>query len=667
MNKSAYIITIFTFFFLASCTDKSSYQPTEKKKQTTVNFDIRIPEEVTTRAINENHIYNITILTFDQSGILISKRIASNNSPAANASLQVADVIIEDHCRIYAVANIGHNTSTNANYFNNFFQGIVEESDMLRIIRTSNIYTDIAMTTTSNQGLTMVGKTEIPDISLVTGSITIPLERIMAKFAGKINVKPTAVSAGIKLIGARIGNIADATYLFPRRNQSGESVDAPLNSEEYSVSDWFAPDATSLSLTLPNNLYVFENHKGEGMDKTDISSAYSPPADATYLEILLDKSGTRYYYKIYFGNNNTTNYDIDRNTIYTVTVNINNVNNIDSDIRITKLTEESFWYITDGLLLHYDGINNNGRGVRVTNSTTDYMLDPPRPGTQGSVYDNTKFYYDYSTITAGTYGGTFSGSLTGTYYPGGTYVPIVTSSPDGMKNRWKNIAPATIGRFNLPIYSSSRTVITPTNSWGPDCLTLTGNSFASMEYDETNAPELFPELFTIECVFLSTPSNTSSTGNDLFGIFLAPGLPYVIADVEVFQGGFGLIAGTTHNNMNFGTSDMVNKKRRLVLQFDGQKMIAWYENKMVYTEPKRVAGALPWTKGRMGSPGPNHPNLGLRDDFATQFSLGTWCRHQTADIFRGNIYAFRFYNRVLSPEELDRNYALDVKRFGMSK
>ncbi len=674
MNRSIYIIAAFILLLLNSCTEEPTDQPVEKRKNIAVDFDIQMPEEVVTRATYDKFIFNITLLVFDENGILFSKKVAVNNgTPNANGlSLPIKDIAIEDNCHIYAIANIGHNTATNANYFNNFFQGIVEESDVLRIIRSSNLYSDIPVTTTTHQGLTMVGTIKITDVSALSGSITIPLQRIMAKIAGSITVKQTAIDAGVRLIGARIGNMADASYLFPRFDENNKNIDTPLESDEYSITDWISPVLTTTppntSLKLPDHLYVFENHKGEGRNKTDITSeAPLPPANATYLEILLDKSGTRYYYKIYIGGNNTTNYDIDRNAIYTLTVNINSVNNIDSDIRVTRLSEDSFWYVTDGLLLHYDGINNNGRGERVTNSTKDWMLDPPRPGAKGSVYDNTKFYYDYTTIPAGKYGGTNLGGITGTDYPGGTYVPIVTSSPDGMKNRWKNIAPATVGHFNLPIYSSTSTSTTPPSSWGPDCLALTGGSYASMEYDETNAPQLFPELFTIECVFLSSPLNVSSSGNDLFGLFLAPGIPYVIADVEVFQGGFGLIAGSAHNDMNYGTSDMVNKKRRLVLQFDGQKMIAWYGNKMVYTEPKRVPGALPWTKGKMGSPGPNSPIVSLRDDFATQLSLGTWCRHQMGDLFRGNIYAFRFYDRVLTQAELDRNYELDVKRFGISK
>ncbi len=642
----------------------------------TVDFDIQIPEEVVTRTMYDKFIFNITILVFRENGILYSKKVAIDNKPNTNGlSLPVKDIAVENNCRVYAIANIGHNTATDANYFNNFFQGIVEEGDVMRIVRSSNIYSDIPVpATTTHQGLTMVGTVTIPDVNAMSGLITIPLQRIMAKIAGNITVKQAAIDAGVRLIGARIGNMADASYLFPRFDENDKSIDTPLADEEYSITDWFSPVLTTTppntTLKLPDHLYVFENHKGEGRNKTDITSAAPlPPANATYLEILLDKSGTRYYYKIYIGGNNTTNYDIDRNTIYTLTVNINNVNNIESDIRVTRLYEENFWYITDGLLLHYDGINNNGRGERVTNSTKDWMLDPPRPAGKGSAYDNNIFYYDYTTITAGKYGGTNLGAIAGTDYPAGAYVPVVTTSPDGMKNRWKNIAPATLGRFNLPIYpNGAANVVTQSSAiWGGDCLALAGSFYANMEYDETNAPELFPELFTIECVFLSSPLNTSGTGNDLFGFFLAPGIPYVIADVEVFQGGFGLIAGTAHNNMNYGTSDMVNKKRRLVLQFDGQKMIAWYENKMVYTEPKRVPGALPWTKGKMGSPGPNSPIVSLRDNFATQFSLGTWCRHQMGDLFKGNIYAFRFYNRVLSQDELDKNYAIDVKRFGMSK
>lgn len=639
----AYLILLWAAGAFAACAKEDG--PEVQKKRVTVN--IAVPESYTTvtRAVVDNRLFNLCVMVFDSHGVLFSKKtVTLAVKPSADYNiLTVSDVFIEDDCRIYAVANMGHSLSTDVNFFEFYFESIVEESDLLKLIAitTPNPITTTPTVLNSDQACIMTGQMTVSRIEDIDGAINISLKRINAKLRVIAEVKGAALAAGMTIEGVRVINMPGASHIIPREE------DYPVDPEEYYTSDWLSP---SSSVKFDNNgspIHLFENHRGTGPNKSDPNAPGTPPAYATYVNIATSYNGQKYIYKVYLGNNNSTDYNVDRNTFYTLTVNINGVNNIATDVRVVPYddsgTQPGAWYITDGMLLHYDGIKNNGDDPRVTNVTTDTIYAAPRP----AIVNNS--YYNYDALDGG-------------------YTYVETNSPrcNGKKNRWRNIAPMTKGRFNMPIWHPSVTNTTAPNCWGGDCFmpssenTNDSKAIASMEFDDDL---LRPSIFTVECVFMSNGFNVAGGGNDLFGFFYQPfGPRFVTADVEVYKGGLGMIAGGDWNGQNFGAQDINNMKRRVVIQFDGQKLIGWYGRQIVYTEPKNQPGDIPWGRGKLGAAGNENSSP---DRFCAQLNLGTWARHNTGEAFRGKIYAFRFYNRLLTEEELNHNFNLDKLRFGL--
>ena len=98
--------------------------------------------------------------------------------------------------------------------------------------------------------------------------------------------------------------------------------------------------------------YLPENLQGERPDITDETQKgpENAPKYATYLLIRAEKEGVALAYRIYLGSNNTTNFDVRRNTCYSYNVNIRGENEVD--------TRVSSYYVSIMI-----GFSNDGCGT----------------------------------------------------------------------------------------------------------------------------------------------------------------------------------------------------------------------------------------------------------------------------------------------------------------
>ncbi len=598
-----------------------------------------VPEDaqvVETRAItpNENLMYNLTVVVFSPAGTLFSITYADVGTGAGVSTRDIDTVIsgLEAGYTIYVFANVGHNTTTDAAYYQKYFNDIGLQSDVTGLLRTINVFSDahvlIRGTNPSNYlyAMPMVGSFETT--STTSGLVPISLKRISAKVNYTVTVNGSTAPADMKIKGLRFGGVPMATYFVPR------SSDASLHNNEYLVSDWIDPSTGGLSAT--GTVYLYENRKETGPDKNERSGTVSSPANATYMEVALSSGGKEYYCKAYLGTDASTNYDVLRNCIYNLTVNVNGIDNMQTDMRRVRIITDE-WYNTDGLLLHYDGIDNNGRhNQRVNNATTKSITDPALVN----------------------HAGTDKG------FPAFTPPDYSDDAGLGAKNRWKNIAPETEGDFNLALYRFTYPAgDDPANGWGPDCLILTNvgianGAFATLEYDD---PRLYPQQFTIEVVFKSDPGkNTNTNGCDVYGFLYNPNVqPYVTAGVEAYDTGFGFIAGTKWNGQNYMSNGTTGVKRSVVLTFDGMYLRAYYCNKLVYQERKYKVGPITWAMAPVGS------SCATPATSSTELTFGKFYRGDNGVQYFGRIYSFRFYNRVLSAQEMTDNFNMDIFRFGV--
>ncbi len=604
--------------------------PSEADNHLTLRIVPEDAQVVETRAItpNENLMYNMTVVVFSPAGTLFSITYADVGSGAGVAMRDINTVIsgLEAGYSIYVFANVGNN-SAGTTYYRNYFNDIGLQSDVTGLARVINTPSDAHVLIRGNNpsnylyAMPMIGF--FPTESDTSGIVPIPLKRISAKVNYTVRVNGATAPSDMKIKCLRFGGVPMATYFVPH------SADFYLHDNEYLVSDWIDPATGGLSAT--GTMYLYENRKKTGPDKNERSGVVPSPANATYMEVVLSSGGKEYYCKAYLGTDYATNYDVLRNCIYNLTVNVNGVDNMETDMRRVRVITDQ-WYNTDGLLLHYDGISNNGRdNQRVNNATTKSIADPALV----------------------SWGGTNKG------LPPFTPPDYSDDAGLGAKNRWKNIAPGTEGNFNLALYRFTYPAgDEPANGWGPDCLILNGSAIATLEYDD---PRLYPQQFTIEVVFRSDPGqNTNSNGCDIYGFLNNPNAqPYVTAGLEAYDTGFGFIAGTQWNGQNYMASRTTGVKRSVVLTFDGMYVRAYYCNKLVYQERKYKIGPITWATAKVGS------DCKTFETTSSELTLGRYWRANADAQYSGRIYSFRFYDRVLTQQEMTDNFQMDVFRFGV--
>ncbi len=647
MKKGVIIAAIALLLGMASCTkQEQGVLPKTEEKTLTLQLIPDEPMVVTTRGtLNENKIYNAVVLIFSPNDAEFTMKTAYLGG--GTNSLTIPNVSTGNGAGyvLYVAANVGMSTGT-TNAYSGYFNFVGLESDVMSHLRLVNSNLDFRTPVSGTEdALMMSGKVVLTGSE--SGTLTVSLKRQVAKV--KYNITFNEANSdlnGFHIRNVRFGNVPGATYFWERIGQ-----DAPLTADQFLVSDFFYPAADRRSAT--GEVFLPENRRGTGGDKSS-TTVNGAPTLATYLEFTVESAaGKTFYYRVYLGKDNAMNYDIVRNCIYDVSILVNGTNGLDditSDIRIIKPGDD--WYETDGLLLHYDGIYNNGMNEpQVTNQTLKKVNDPYLMR-----FNANKFNYSPSYQRVET---------------------DYTSETAGAINRWRNIAPATINKYSMPLYGFPYNDL---SGWGPDCLifsdavptylvsstTGTGTqasgrgSQCSMAYEDDL---LRPQEFTIETVFMAEPGkNTASGGCDLYGFLLHPTDPtgrYVISGVEAYPTGMGFIAGGKWNGQNYAISNMAGYKRRVVIQFDGVNMTAWYGEKIVYREMKFKAGPLPWPTAPLGSTGTG--------EFPSMLTFGKFYCNDFALNFSGRIYAFRFYDRVLSEEELHHNYLLDEARFGIPK
>ncbi len=655
MKRAILTLLVPVAFGLACSKQEISPRQSETPGSFKINAVPKLPEEFSTRGtLNENKLYNLNILVFNPEDALFTRQdaMSTSGSDELQVGLVTTGYNVADYV-VYLAANMGSNTEANADFYRKYFTFAALESDMTYHTRTMNADMVFKTAITSSiDAIPMVGKKKLLGTETV---VDVDLIRPVAKV--NYNVTLNSALTDVKILGVRFGDVPEATYLW------GRDTDLPLTDNEYIISDWFTPANANKSAS--GTVYLPENRKGVGLGDKSSKTVLNPPAHATYMEILVEFEaspqpgalGKRAYYKVYLGKDNRYNYDVVRNANYDVTVRIESIDNITQDVRVTipNMASPTTWYKTDGMILHYDGLTNDGRDKPPVTNSSPLVTDP--------------LMYKWSGNTI-------------TYPSTGPKVAVTnyTTETAGKRNRWKNIAPATEGEFCLPLYGFTWN---ETSGWEGDCLLLDDTPSYTIQagtckgtqgtfmYDDDR---LRPTAFTIEVVIRATPGrNTSKDGCDVFGFIKHPSDGtigrYVSTGIECYGTGIGYIANTKWNGQNYASGDIEGIKRRIVLQYDGVYLTGWYGRRQVFRDVKYTPGPIVWNTGPVGSTVVSAPTAANPNptNIPCMFTLGKFYSGDSGLNFTGRIYAFRMYNRILSPEELDTNFDIDKRRFGLSE
>lgn len=305
MKKIIYIIVCMMLFCCACSDSDTEPNPSwQAKQQVTLTFS---SSETRSRvAVDETRIGDINIYLFP-----------ANGSPARHLFIApLRSVMLElpkGDYMLYAVANLGEDTGKRT-------------QDFVRALRTER---DLASPSnapfpmSAEQTVAVRGDMRI-DIALVRAVAKVNFSyTIAAEFAKTFRVKSVqlrSVPRSVALFGSSRADSAHA------------------------VAD-MAPVETS-SATYTSTFYLPENRQGtntaiSGQQQKDETRA---PEYATYIAIEGEADGVKVAYRIYPGENNTTDFNIVRNRVYNIDARILGMNTVDwrvstAEVAVTPLAE----------------------------------------------------------------------------------------------------------------------------------------------------------------------------------------------------------------------------------------------------------------------------------------------------------------------------------------
>ena len=212
---------------------------------------------------------------------------------------------------LYAIANLGHDAGERT-------QDFVRS---LRVEREPAALADAPFPMSAQQAVTVSGDTQIA-VSLIRAVAKVNFSyTVAADFAKSFHVK----SVQLRSIPC------SATFFGSSRAENSETV-ADMPPVETS--------ATAYAATC----YLLENRQGEvaGIGSQQQKDQTRAPEHASYIAIAGEADGTQVVYRIYLGENNTTDFNVGRNRDYNIDARILGLNTVDWRVSTAELTVTPF-------------------------------------------------------------------------------------------------------------------------------------------------------------------------------------------------------------------------------------------------------------------------------------------------------------------------------------
>lgn len=336
----SFIVLLLLLYGAVGCVDDFKIVQTDSQARdnTLVTFflnDEKI-QDVKTRAVDESTITDAHVLIFSSTG----RYVLNKYSTGSTITMSIPS---GSEYAIYVIANTAKST---------LFEGsgaayLKDEATFLSMMQTYDVIGDASV----NNRLVMTGFKKNVKIDGNNQSITnFTLERIVAKVNLNITTAP-----GISITGYSIKNLHTLTYLIARPNPNESDLNDLTIGDDYDVNQ-VANYTKNIEFTTTDmsniTFYMYQNRAGGrkqiagGLGKLNDESekAKYAPDRATYIEIRTKgNTYTEAKHRIYLGADNSQNYSIKRNGVYTYTVYIKDKMN--ADTRIDRLEAPSNCYI----------------------------------------------------------------------------------------------------------------------------------------------------------------------------------------------------------------------------------------------------------------------------------------------------------------------------------
>ena len=218
---------------------------------------------------------------------------------------------------------------------------------------------------------------------------TIQVRRCVAKIAYNIRVDNTV--SDIELQSVRLMNMPRTSPLFTSAQPSENKADY--------TSGFYSEIPASNAGAFSGICYIFENRQGRVPDITSQAdkSIQNAPENASYLLIRAVRGDKVLSYSIYLGENNTDNFDVERNTHQTFNITIRGDNEVDT--RISSYTLNVYDTYADNMIGGYCTYDVMGElFVEVDGNTSPLTLRGRITASQG---DTDRILVDDVSIGAG--------------------------------------------------------------------------------------------------------------------------------------------------------------------------------------------------------------------------------------------------------------------------
>ena len=264
--------------------------------QDEVRFSLQIQEEgvqYVTRATDERSVRDVNLFLFDPCGVLPDRHFYVENGT-------VECSVLPGSYEAYAVANVHRD------------MGAMTQ-EQLHAVQLPSVTRYTMLPMSGHTTLTVEGRMSAPVITV---------RRTVAKIICNISIDPAVVYA-LKLQSVQIMNAAATTKLFDAEQVADKFV--TMASTEIGVSEGRKATRT---------FYLLENCQGDVPSITTQQQKCSEnaPQGATFVRIKAQKDGLQMTYDVYLGENNTSNFDVRRNSVQTLNIIIKGKNEVDTRV-----------------------------------------------------------------------------------------------------------------------------------------------------------------------------------------------------------------------------------------------------------------------------------------------------------------------------------------------
>ena len=293
-------------FLIIGCIPKEHLFEENKVKKSTIYLQYQ-GETKSLNNINDQLIDNCNILIYDSKGNLTCNHYSSNG-PIYSIRASIKN---GEKYSIYFIANIGDLSGN---------QAILQEKNLKEYKYKILYYSEIANINGavpmgfSRQNIELQDNTElIISLTRCVSLITISVDKSLLDENDTFNI----ISAKLKNVPASIKIFDQSKTEFP--------ADV-LETGDYANEH----DLIALNEGKKIGYYMFENMQGDLLPENTISSNKVFPENCiynnlcTYFEIEVNYNNTTHYgttiYRFYLGKNHTSNFDIERNNSYEITI-----------------------------------------------------------------------------------------------------------------------------------------------------------------------------------------------------------------------------------------------------------------------------------------------------------------------------------------------------------